>query len=137
MERDTASIRDTRHTTAGQSHQITAGKSKSARISTRADIAVVEESFADTNDSITGLFESLIDPTRDVGRPRQARSRPDTSKLRLDGLNKCKPKSPVHAQSPRFFARSSSLEVDGVDEAGKKTYFPTLLSVLQVLDFIN
>ncbi|KAL4232882.1 hypothetical protein ACF0H5_007569 [Mactra antiquata] len=95
------------------------------QIKTEAEIAEIEEKFVDTTDSITGLFESLIDPSTSVA----SSNRPDTSKLRLNGLKKCRPRSPPsshHYVSHRdFFSERlpSLVEIDGVDEADGVTEF--------------
>ncbi|XP_045196989.2 uncharacterized protein LOC123551839 isoform X2 [Mercenaria mercenaria] len=90
----------------------------------------IEEQFIDADDSITEIFGSLIDPegrtSSSVTPNFRAGSRPDTSKLRLEGLKKCKPRS-FDRTSPRserhqahgaFISDlSPTVEIDGFDYA--------------------
>lgn len=98
---------------------------------TTAHVHDFGEHFIDADDSITELFGSLIDPAGSVKSEsvtsNLGRARPDTSKLRLEGLTKFKPKG-FDRNSPREGLQHTSrafvsdlsptVEIDGLDYAG-------------------
>lgn len=113
----------------------------------------IEEDFKDADDSITELFKDLIDPEGRTSDPItsdfRSGPRPDTSKFRLEGLKKFKPRS-FDESSPRsegHYGRghyvsdlSPTVEIDGLDYAGTKRcclcYCNTfcILNILQVFE---
>ncbi|XP_060573034.1 uncharacterized protein LOC132730956 isoform X2 [Ruditapes philippinarum] len=99
-------------------------------VPTATHVQTIEEDFMEADDSITELFGSLIDPegrTSDNATSNfQKGPRPDTSKFRLEGLKKFKPRSfdrnspstdGHHARGAHGSDLSPTVEIDGLDYA--------------------